>query len=116
MSPIAIALLLLAVCLIFFALNPRSVDGIDRDLLMAAKGNKALAKPLLTNARDLYPGKSDRWYTEKVLYDLQRDGAGNYRRSNPLRMNKRELRENIFLVGSVIWLINSIASLFRGRY
>jgi hypothetical protein len=90
----------------------RATEGIDRDLLQATKGNKALAKRLLEQARYKYPGKSDRWHVEKVLYDLERDGAGSARRGGR-SMSRRELRENIFLAGSVIWLMNSLASMFQ---
>jgi hypothetical protein len=90
----------------------RATEGIDRDLLQATKGNKALAKRLLEQARYKYPGKSDRWHVEKVLYDLERDGAGSARRGGR-SMSRRELRESIFLAGSVIWLMNSLASMFQ---
>ncbi|MGL5063333.1 MAG: hypothetical protein ACRC62_25415 [Microcoleus sp.] len=53
---------------------------IDRTLLRAVKGDKALAERLLNYARNRYPGKSEKWYVEKVLYDLERDGAGRGRR------------------------------------
>jgi hypothetical protein len=80
MPLIAIAFLLLAAWMIFSAcFSPGRVDGIDLDLLNATKGDKALAKRLLQYARNRYPGKSEQWYTEKVIYDLQRDGAcGNW--------------------------------------
>ncbi len=49
---------------------------ISGPLLQAVKGDRALAKRLLDGARLKYPGKSDRWYVEKVIYDIERDGAG----------------------------------------
>ncbi|MCU0565214.1 MAG: hypothetical protein MUF49_01285 [Oculatellaceae cyanobacterium Prado106] len=83
---IAIALLLFAAWLFFSSgLLNSQVDGIDRDLLNATKGDKALAKRLLEYARTRYPGKSEDWYIEKVLYDLQRDGACGYRTSTRRR-------------------------------
>jgi hypothetical protein len=89
MPIIAIALLLFAAWMIFSA-SPRRVDGIDPALLNATKGDKALAKRLLEYARNRYPGKSEHWYTEKVIYDLQRDGAcGNWAASRR-RTNRRE--------------------------
>ncbi|MEB3291722.1 MAG: hypothetical protein VKJ24_01040 [Synechococcales bacterium] len=53
--------------------------GIDPILLKATKGDVQLAQRLLEGVKYRYPGKSDRWYTEKVLYDLRRDGAGTGR-------------------------------------
>jgi hypothetical protein len=47
-------------------------DSIDRNLLQAVKGDKALAKRMLNHAREKHPGKSEKWYAEKVIYDLQR--------------------------------------------
>jgi hypothetical protein len=49
---------------------------IPGPLLQAVKGDRALAKRLLEGAKLKYPGKSDRWYVEKVIYDIERDGAG----------------------------------------
>ena len=49
---------------------------ISRPLLQAVKGDRALAKRLLENAKLRYPGKSNNWYIEKVIYDIERDGAG----------------------------------------
>ncbi len=49
---------------------------ISGPLLQAVKGDRALAKRLLEGAKLKYPGKSDRWYIEKVIYDIERDGAG----------------------------------------
>jgi hypothetical protein len=50
-----------------------TTDGIDRELLAAARGDKALAKRLLAYTKQKYPGKSERWYVEKTIYDLERD-------------------------------------------
>ena len=49
---------------------------ISRPLLQAVKGDRALAKRLLENVKLRYPGKSNKWYIEKVIYDIERDGAG----------------------------------------
>ncbi len=49
---------------------------ISGRLLQAVKGDRALAMRLLENARLKHPGKSNSWYTEKVIYDIERDGAG----------------------------------------
>lgn len=55
-------------------------EGISRHLLRATKGDQELAKRLLAGARRRYPGKPERWYVEKVIYDLERDGASGYHR------------------------------------
>ena len=49
---------------------------ISARLLQAVKGDRALAKRLLENAILRHPGKPNNWYTEKVIYDIERDGAG----------------------------------------
>ena len=36
-------------------------------------GNRNLAARLLAQARQKYPGNSETWYYEKVIYDLERD-------------------------------------------
>jgi hypothetical protein len=50
--------------------------GIPGALLQAVKGDRARALRLLAHARERNPGKSERWCVEKVLYELERDGAG----------------------------------------
>jgi hypothetical protein len=91
MTPIiAIALLLFAAWMILSASLSNRRDGIDPALLSATKGDKALAKRLLEYARNRYPGKSEHWYTEKVIYDLQRDGACGNWASSRRRANRRE--------------------------
>jgi hypothetical protein len=75
--PLILALILL-IALISLLLQ-RSSGGadIDRRLLRAVGGDRKLAKRLLDQARWRYPDKSERWYAEKVLYDLDRD-RGRY--------------------------------------
>ena len=51
--------------------------GVPAHLLQAVKGDRALAHRLLQGARLKYPGKTEKWYVEKVIYDIQRDGAGS---------------------------------------
>lgn len=115
-----IALIVIALLLMGFAIySSRDVEGIDRHLLEAVKGDRALAKRLLEHAKFKYPGKSDRWYVEKIIYDLERDRAGG-RNSHKRRFTSRqEMRENIFLVGGIVWLLSAVTSLvqnlFRGR-
>jgi hypothetical protein len=55
----------------------RSSGSIPGNLLQAVKGDRALAHRLLEGARLKYPDKSEKWYVEKVIYDIQRDGAGS---------------------------------------
>jgi hypothetical protein len=85
---IALALLIGAACLIYSIWRDRTPKArqnnsswawkgkITAPLLQAVKGDRALAKRLLEGAKLKYPGKSDRWYIEKVIYDIERDGAG----------------------------------------
>jgi hypothetical protein len=46
---------------------------LQRKLLTLLHGNVATAKRLLKYQRQLHPGKSDNWYLEKVIHDLERD-------------------------------------------
>lgn len=117
---IAIALLALIGLIIFLLWrNSRNTEGIDPMLLQAVKGNKPLAKRLLEQAKFKYPGKSDRWYVEKIIYDLERDRAGSRGRSSNY-INPREARENIYLIGAFLGLVaymsSFVNSLFRGKY
>ena len=50
---------------------------VPAHLLQAVKGDRALAHRLLQGARLKYPDKTEKWYVEKVIYDIQRDGAGS---------------------------------------
>jgi hypothetical protein len=117
MKPIVALAFLFAIAIIGYMIwrDAQNTEGIDRNLLKAVKGDKRMAKRLLQSARDRYPGKSDRWYVEKVIYDLERDGAGSGRGSR-YRIDKRELRNNIFLIGGIIWLFNLVASTVSGLF
>ncbi|NJM86572.1 MAG: hypothetical protein HC847_04520 [Hydrococcus sp. RU_2_2] len=53
--------------------NSRPINGIDRNLLEAAQGDRELARRLLIRARAKYPEKSQRWYVEKAINELNRD-------------------------------------------
>jgi hypothetical protein len=92
------------------------VDGINRDLLGAANGNKKLAKRLLEQTRKCYPDKSERWCIEKTIYDLNRDrGVIKARPSkmgflNFRTMTGREMREKIIFVGLFVWIFETISS------
>jgi hypothetical protein len=83
MKTIAALCILAAIAFLAYSIwrdrSRQARGGVDPVLLKAAKGDVQLAKRLLDGARYKHPGKSDRWYTEKVLYDLQRDGAGTGR-------------------------------------
>jgi hypothetical protein len=46
---------------------------LQNDLLILLKGDVATAKRLLAQQRRKNPGRSDNWYLEKVIYDLERD-------------------------------------------
>jgi hypothetical protein len=91
------------------------VDGINRDLLEASKGNKKLAKRLLEHTRKCYPDKSERWCVEKTIYDLNRDRG--VIKARPSRasfldfrtMTRRELREKIIFVGLFVWLFETVS-------
>ncbi len=93
---------------------------VDPDLLRAAKGDRALALRLIEQAKLKYPGQSERWYVEKVIYDLGRD-HGVARpprgRSNLSSLSTREAGQKLFLLGAVLWvfnnLVNTIRTLFR---
>jgi hypothetical protein len=95
------------------------VDGINRDLLQAAQGNKKLAKRLLDQTRRAYPDKSERWCVEKTIYDLNRDrGTIKSRRSKMgfldfRTMTRREMREKIIFIGLFLWLFETVARTFE---
>jgi hypothetical protein len=46
---------------------------LQKKLLNMLNGDVATAKRLLRHQRQLYKDKSDNWYLEKVIYDLERD-------------------------------------------
>ncbi|WP_339384939.1 hypothetical protein [Iningainema tapete] len=46
---------------------------LQRELLKLLCGEVDTAERLLQQQRRLHPGKSDRWYLEKFIYDLKRD-------------------------------------------
>jgi hypothetical protein len=82
MNPVTLIFLFVVVSLVGYGLwqNQQRRQGIPPDLLRATKGDKQLAQRLIANAKLRYPAKTDRWYHEKVLYDIERDGAGSRRR------------------------------------
>lgn len=46
---------------------------LQYQLIGMLRGDIATAKRLLRQQRYLHPGRSDNWYLEKVIYDLERD-------------------------------------------
>jgi hypothetical protein len=42
-------------------------------LYQLVRGDIDLANRLIFNAKRKYPGKTEKWYWEKVIYDLERD-------------------------------------------
>lgn len=46
---------------------------LQKQLLDLLNGDVAAAKRLLRQQRQLHQGKSDNWYLEKVIWDLERD-------------------------------------------
>lgn len=118
MSLITIAFLVILVGVIFLIwCESQAVDGIDRRLLEATRGDKALAKRLLEQAKFKYPGKSDRWYVEKILYDMGRDHGVVKARRRGLNIDQRDMRDKLFFVGAALWasnaLVATIDNLFR---
>ncbi|MBD2342860.1 hypothetical protein [Anabaena subtropica] len=55
-----------------FLTNPKNRQ-LQKRLLVLLCGDVATAKRLLRQQRQLHRGKSDNWYLEKVIYDLERD-------------------------------------------
>ncbi len=94
-------------------------EGIPADLLRATKGDKNLAKRLLANARIRYPGKSDRWYLEKILYDLERDGAGSASRKSRRSwgtITNREKIQNLFIISLALTIFNQVWGMIGGIF
>jgi hypothetical protein len=46
---------------------------LQHQLIQMLRGDTATAKRLLAQQRRNHPGRSDNWYLEKVIYDLERD-------------------------------------------
>ncbi len=46
---------------------------LHNKLLRLLRGDRKAANRLLEHVRHMHPGRSERWYYEKVIYDLQRD-------------------------------------------
>jgi hypothetical protein len=74
------SLLLLLVVIVIVAVAWRvqqqatGVDPRTRNRTLSQLGNnRQVVDRLLKQARLKYPGKSEQWYWEKVLYDIERD-------------------------------------------
>ena len=108
--PIVIILIIVGLVIwgVYSYLQRQSPEWIDPNLLQAVRGNRALAKRLLKQARHQYPGKSDRWYVEKVIYDLERDGAGSGRRGTRSKMNREEVRDNLIIFSLALYVIRQL--------
>jgi hypothetical protein len=81
MHPITL-LFLVAVCgfvIYWMKQDKKTTGGYPRPLLRAAKGDRPLVGRLVEGVKMRHPGKTEQWYYEKVLYDLERDGAGRGR-------------------------------------
>jgi hypothetical protein len=48
----------------------------QRRLMLLLHDDRRAAERLLTQVRLKYPGKSETWYWEKVIFDLERDRYG----------------------------------------
>ncbi len=49
-----------------------SLGGLKQELLTLVHGNPATANRLLNGEKRLHPNHKEKWYLEKVIYDLQR--------------------------------------------
>ncbi len=52
--------------------DPRNRE-LQHQLIGMLRGDIATAKRLLKQQRQQHPGRSDNWYLEKVIHDLERD-------------------------------------------
>lgn len=50
-----------------------SSQQLHNKLIRLLRGDRKAAHRLLEHVRQMHPGRSERWYYEKVIYDLQRD-------------------------------------------
>jgi hypothetical protein len=55
-----------------FLIDPKNRQ-LQKRLMVLLRGDVATAKRLLLQQRKLHQYKSDNWYLEKVIYDLERD-------------------------------------------
>jgi hypothetical protein len=111
MNPITLGFAIVFVVVVFLIWRDSwKINGLDPRLLEAVRGNQALAKRLLEQAKFKYPGKSERWYVEKVIYDAQRDQGVIKARRRRFQVDFRDLREKLFVAGAALWVFNSLIS------
>jgi hypothetical protein len=51
----------------------RPNQALENQLLMMVFGDRQLALRLVRSARKMQPGRSEDWYWEKAIFDLERD-------------------------------------------
>lgn len=51
----------------------QEVYDLEASLLTRLQGDREVAKRLLGHVRAVYPGRTAKWYLEKVIMDLERD-------------------------------------------
>ena len=93
--------------------DSQNPNRLDPTLVRAARGNRRLAKRLLDNARQRHPGKSEQWYVEKVIYDLERDGAGSGRRRRQ-HLDMKEAEEKLWFSTAVLVFFSTLSSTIGG--
>lgn len=54
-------------------LEQSKCDALRRELLGLVQQQEDVADRLIDNAKSQYPGNTESWYLEKVIYDLKRD-------------------------------------------
>ncbi|NEP43777.1 MAG: hypothetical protein F6K35_32950 [Okeania sp. SIO2H7] len=54
-------------------LEQSKCDALRRELLALVQHQQDVADRLIDGAKAEYPGNTERWYLEKVIYDLKRD-------------------------------------------
>ncbi len=57
--------------------NSSGLSGLWNQLLTKVQGDVSIAERLINNLKMKHPGRSDRWYLEKAIFDLERD-KGRY--------------------------------------
>lgn len=95
--------------------NTKTDDGIDRKLLEAADGDREVARRFLIQARAKYLSRSERWYIKQAILELHGDRKAIAKRRSRFSFNRvasREFRENVFLLGNLLLLLNSVILLF----
>lgn len=109
---------LLIIALIIFGISfwlywtdrEQSREPIDEELLKAAKGNRRRVQERIGVAKAQHPDKSERWYQEKVLHDLQTETKYAIRpTTHRERLSFREIIESLLIFSLVASLIDMVA-------